>query len=158
MWGTSSNGETFADVVSGRRGDSNFSSANVITLKHVPSMVGWNNSTLIGELINLQFLTELPKLLEADGNWTRNSGDLFYAGRMRVAMRFFILVGAENFLKTTSNWNRWFKWLKWGVSVDSNMNKNHRCSHISQSWRKLYYHHKHLSENITTRWRELEKP
>lgn len=40
----------------------------IANLKSVPTMVRWNNSTLIGEVLNIDILTTITKLIKADGN------------------------------------------------------------------------------------------
>lgn len=84
----------------------------VIELKQVPAMVGWNHSDVVGEVLSLKHLTELPKLLKADLNCSMNT---FYAGGMCVVLRFDIPADAKNFLSNDNSWNRWFKWVRMGV-------------------------------------------
>ncbi|CAH1452912.1 unnamed protein product [Lactuca virosa] len=70
--------KTYVEVAGKPRNttQSNIAASFTANLKSVPAMVGWNNSTLIGEVLNIDILTEITKLIEADGNiwfqWIRN--------------------------------------------------------------------------------------
>lgn len=75
-------------------------------------MMAWNSCALVGEVLSLHHLTELPKLLEAECKYSKN---LFYVGGMRVVIWFDLPKDAENFLREEHNWNRWLKWLCMGV-------------------------------------------
>ncbi|CAI9286472.1 unnamed protein product [Lactuca saligna] len=77
-----------------------------VSLKPVPAMGAWSHCTLIVEVLDLQILTQIPKLIETDDNYTCK---VFYAGGMKVALRFDIPIEAKSFLKDDNQWNRWFK-------------------------------------------------
>lgn len=82
--------------------------SHTVALKQVPAMQAWNNSALVGEVLSLQLLTEIPKLIESVNYFSINA---FYAGGLRVVLRFDLPSHAQNFMQDEHNWNRWFNWL-----------------------------------------------
>lgn len=67
---------------------------------------------LLGEVLNFQHLSNLPKLLNVDGEVPCH---VFYAGGLKVLLRFFAQDAATRYLKNEHAWNRWFKWLKYDI-------------------------------------------
>ncbi|CAI9279409.1 unnamed protein product [Lactuca saligna] len=52
-----------------------------VALKHVPAVVAWNESTLVGDVLNIDLLTELPKLMDIEHKFSHN---LFYVWVMKT--------------------------------------------------------------------------
>ncbi|CAH1440537.1 unnamed protein product [Lactuca virosa] len=117
--GASRDGRTFSEAVSAPL-RSGLQPPSTVALKHVLAMVGWNDCALVGEVTSLHLLTELPKLVEAECSFSKK---LFYAGGMRIVLRFDLPKEAENFLREEHTWNRWFKWLRLGVFDEPNIER-----------------------------------
>lgn len=66
-------------------------------------MIAWNNYNLVSEVISLQHLRDLPKLLEIEGML---SIYVFYVGGLVEARRVDCSMEAEAFLHDEHNWNR----------------------------------------------------
>ncbi|KAI3740607.1 hypothetical protein L2E82_31075 [Cichorium intybus] len=107
LWKTK-DGRSFAEVVGGNTAGDRHS----ITLRKVPAM-DCDDSSLIGEVLSLQHLKDIPKLLHADG---RIPCQLYYAGGLKAVLKFSSPQAADRYLKSEHEWNRWFKWLKLGIS------------------------------------------
>ncbi|CAH1423137.1 unnamed protein product [Lactuca virosa] len=71
-----------------------------------------SDSLLIGEVKNFQHLSNLPKLLNADGKLPCR---VFYDGSLRVILKFSVHNEATGYLRNEHAWNKWFKWLKPGI-------------------------------------------
>ncbi|CAH1414127.1 unnamed protein product [Lactuca virosa] len=103
-WKKTSEGKSFADVVTGK---TNTSKTPLVNLKRVPVME--SDWLLLGEVSNFQHLSNLPKLLNVDGEVPCH---VFYAGGLKVLLRFSSQDAATRYLKNENTWNRWFRWLK----------------------------------------------
>ncbi|KAI3690043.1 hypothetical protein L2E82_48018 [Cichorium intybus] len=107
LWKTK-DGRSFAEVVGG-----NMSGTRpTITLRKVPAM-DCDGSSLIGEVLSLQHLKDIPKLLHADG---RIPCQLYFVGGLKAVLKFCSPQAADRYLKSEHEWNRWFKWIKLGIS------------------------------------------
>lgn len=91
-----------------------------VALKHVPAVVAWSESTLVSEVLNIDLLTELPKLMDVEYNFSHN---LFYAWVMRVVLRFDLTRDAQKFLLEEHTWNKWFKCLRKGMFDEPNLER-----------------------------------
>lgn len=62
--------KTYAEAVGKSRNtpQNNTQVSFIANLKSVPAIVRWNNSTLIGEVLSIDILTTITKLIKADGN------------------------------------------------------------------------------------------
>ncbi|CAH1452378.1 unnamed protein product [Lactuca virosa] len=121
-WEINREGRTYADVAGAQKRTSSSMNTGIqhVALKHVPAMMAWNSYALVREVLSLHHLTELPKLLEAECKYSKN---LFYAGGMRVVIRFDLPKDAEIFLREENNWNRLLKWLRMGVFDEPNIER-----------------------------------
>lgn len=114
-------GRSFADVVTGK--DSTI--LNIpkppetpkVKLSRVAVMDSCEHLVLVGEAISLQHLIDLPKLIHADGEVPC---ELFYAGGLKVVLKFVSRHGAENYFKADYEWKKWFKWIKCGINAELN--------------------------------------
>jgi len=87
----------------------------LIPLEEVPLLEVYNTQSLLGEVKCITTLKELPKLIHADG---RIPYQLFYAGGLKVVIKFNVTYTAKSFLTRDHNRKRWFSWLKFGVTED----------------------------------------
>ncbi|KAI3780369.1 hypothetical protein L2E82_10349 [Cichorium intybus] len=87
----------------------------LILLESVPLLDAYDQLSLIGEVLCLKTLRELPKLIHADG---RIPCKLLYAEGLKVVLKFNVSSSAELFFLKDYNWKRWFAWLKQGVLED----------------------------------------
>ncbi|CAI9260665.1 unnamed protein product [Lactuca saligna] len=106
-WNKTMAGRSFVDSVIGRREEPAIS---LVILKRV--FVMESDSLVMGEVKNFQHLSNLPKLLNADG---KLPCQVFYAGSLRVIMKFSVHNAATVYLQNEHTGNRWFKWLKPGI-------------------------------------------
>nr|KAJ0213780.1 hypothetical protein LSAT_V11C400196190 [Lactuca sativa] len=70
---------------------------------------------MVGEVISIQHIAELPTILPLDGN---HAGTVYYIGGLNVMVKFINTASAKAFYENENNWNRWFKWLKMGFNDD----------------------------------------
>ncbi|KAI3699691.1 hypothetical protein L2E82_44129 [Cichorium intybus] len=129
-------GRSFAEAVSGKKNEE----TPTILLRKAPAM-NFDDSSLIGEVLSLQHLKDIPKLLHADG---RIPCELYFAGGLKVVLKFSFSKTAEAYLKSEQGWNRWFKWLKLGISEEVDFDR--------LAWVRLHGLPIHLRslENITS--------
>ncbi|KAL7586077.1 hypothetical protein Lser_V15G41013 [Lactuca serriola] len=72
-------------------------------------------AVLTGEVISFHLLTNLSELLKKDGISPR---DVFYAGGLKIILRFSVHLDASGCLMNEQAWSKWFKWLKVGFAED----------------------------------------
>ncbi|CAH1418130.1 unnamed protein product [Lactuca virosa] len=115
-WNKKYDGRSFADAVTGRR-DATKSSSSILTKAIILNRVAVMEiqSTLMGEVNCFQLLSNLLKLINADGNIPCY---VFYAGGLKAILKFSSGSKAEGYLNSKHSWNRWFKWLKLGIMED----------------------------------------
>lgn len=70
---------------------------------------------MVGEVISIQHIAELPTILPVDGN---HVGMVYYIGGLNVMIKFINTASSKAFYENEHNWNRWFKWLKMGFCND----------------------------------------
>lgn len=116
-WNKTSGRRSYADTVRGRSGVPTTSSPPPIPPVNLKSIKAMKNLvSLLGEVTGFQLLSNLPKMINADGEIPCYA---YYAGGLKVILKFSSLGAAERYLKNELLWNRWFKWLKPGISDDT---------------------------------------
>ncbi|KAL4557851.1 hypothetical protein LXL04_036045 [Taraxacum kok-saghyz] len=116
--GTTSTGFTFATVVSSGNNAPPNPKPNpppppipLVQMKPVNSMDSCNSMCLIGEVKEFQMLSDIPKLLKIDGQTPARS---YYAGGLKVILKFSSPSAAAGYLQEHHKWNRWFNSMKSG--------------------------------------------
>ncbi|CAH1415855.1 unnamed protein product [Lactuca virosa] len=94
-------GRSFAEAVSGKNNTPSPSPNPVVHLHRVAAME--YSALLLGEVKCFQHLSNLPKLLNADGEIPCR---VYYAGGLKVVLKFFFHEYAMGYLKNDHIWNR----------------------------------------------------
>ncbi|KAL4569584.1 hypothetical protein LXL04_025225 [Taraxacum kok-saghyz] len=88
-----------------------------VQLKSVESMTSCNNYCLTEEVVDVNLLEDLHVLIHDDEHIFART---YYAGGLRVILKFINPASAESYLKQKHKWNRWFTYLKHGFINEPN--------------------------------------
>ncbi|KAL4586972.1 hypothetical protein LXL04_011620 [Taraxacum kok-saghyz] len=91
-----------------------------VQFKPVESMMSCNIYCLTGEVVDINILEDLHVLIHADEHISART---YYAGGLRVFLKFIDPKSAEAYLKQKHKWNRWFTYLKFGFIDEPNLER-----------------------------------
>ncbi|CAH1416752.1 unnamed protein product [Lactuca virosa] len=117
-WNKVRDDRSFADVMGRRNNSSKVHPPPVVSeikLSQVLAMERSCNMILLGEVTSFDLLNDLPNLLNADGCIPCQ---VFFAGGLKVLLKFHVQGDATGYLNNEYRWNRWFKWLKLGFNEE----------------------------------------